>query len=99
MSDFMQVEIESAAGALEVSTLDGTYYVPAGYASASDIDSLRDYAPEGFHVKAPQFDENVEVIVLESGYLARLSAPGYLDCTDWEYGTNKRELVRRVKGC
>lgn len=98
MPDFMRVEIERAAGALEVSTLDGTYYIPAGYASVSDIDSLREYAPEGFHTKAPQFDDSVEVRALESGYLARLSAPGYLDCTDWEYGTNKRELVRRIKG-
>lgn len=30
-------------------------------------------------------------------YAARLSAPGYLDCTDWEFGTNRRELERQVR--
>lgn len=30
-------------------------------------------------------------------YAARYSAPGYLDCTEWEYGANKRELLRRVR--
>lgn len=30
-------------------------------------------------------------------YAARLSASGYLDCTDWTYGTNRRVLARDVK--
>jgi hypothetical protein len=30
-------------------------------------------------------------------YAARLSMPGFLDCTDWEYGTNARELRRRIR--
>ena len=30
-------------------------------------------------------------------YAARYSAAGYLDCTDWHYGKNKRELVREVR--
>ena len=30
-------------------------------------------------------------------YAARYSAPGYMDCTEWEYGTNKRALVREVR--
>ena len=30
-------------------------------------------------------------------YAARYSAPGYLDCTDWSYGTNKRTLTREVR--
>jgi len=29
-------------------------------------------------------------------YAARLSAPGYLDCTDWTYGKNKSALLRDV---
>lgn len=29
-------------------------------------------------------------------YAARYSAPGYLDCTDWHYGRNKRKLVAEV---
>lgn len=30
-------------------------------------------------------------------YAARYSASGYLDCTDWSYGKNKRDLIREVK--
>jgi rRNA maturation protein Nop10 len=30
-------------------------------------------------------------------YAARYSMPGYLDCTEWSYGTNRRALVRDVR--
>lgn len=30
-------------------------------------------------------------------YAARYSAPGYLDCTDWSYDSNKRRLEREVR--
>jgi hypothetical protein len=30
-------------------------------------------------------------------YAARLSMPGYLDCTDWSYGTNARELRKHIR--
>jgi NAD-dependent SIR2 family protein deacetylase len=30
-------------------------------------------------------------------YAGRYSAPGYLDCTDWDYGRNLRNLKRHLK--
>lgn len=30
-------------------------------------------------------------------YACRYSAPGYLDCTEWTYGTNRRRLEREVR--
>jgi len=30
-------------------------------------------------------------------YAARYSADGYMDCTEWEYGTNLRRLLREVR--
>lgn len=30
-------------------------------------------------------------------YVARYSADGYMDCTDWHYGANKRALLREVR--
>jgi len=30
-------------------------------------------------------------------YACRYSAPGYLDCTDWSYGKNRRKLEREVR--
>lgn len=30
-------------------------------------------------------------------YACRYSAPGYLDCTDWSFGKNRRALEREVR--
>jgi hypothetical protein len=30
-------------------------------------------------------------------YAGRYSAPGYMDCTDWEFDTNKRRLERSLR--
>ena len=30
-------------------------------------------------------------------YAARYQAPGYMDCTEWNYGKNKRELERETR--
>lgn len=30
-------------------------------------------------------------------YAGRYSAPGYLDCTDWSFDTNKRRLERELR--
>jgi hypothetical protein len=30
-------------------------------------------------------------------YAGRYSAPGYLDCTDWNYGPNRRRLERELR--
>jgi hypothetical protein len=30
-------------------------------------------------------------------YAARFSAPGFMDCTEWTFGTNKRTLEREVR--
>lgn len=33
----------------------------------------------------------------ENVYAGRYSAPGYLDCTDWHYDTNKRRLEKKLR--
>ena len=30
-------------------------------------------------------------------YAGRYSAPGYMDCTDWHYDTNKRRLEKELR--
>ena len=30
-------------------------------------------------------------------YAGRYSAPGYMDCTDWSFGTNRRNLERELR--
>ena len=34
---------------------------------------------------------------LRKFYACRYSAPGYLDCTDWSFGTNRRDLEKDVR--
>lgn len=34
---------------------------------------------------------------LPDQYAGRYSAPGYLDCTDWEFDINKRRLERTLR--
>ena len=90
MSDFMQHQITGNENWLRVETTHGTEFVPSGQLSLfvrnSDCPSqpltedehaeyegmIRDYT-EG----TIQSWENIK------GYGARLSAPGYLDCTEW----------------
>lgn len=87
---FMQRQITGKENWLRVETNHGTYCVRVGDVSLfvrnsdciaqplteaereNTIDKIRDYV-EG----TPQSWENI------LGYGARLSAPGYLDCTEW----------------
>lgn len=60
-----------------VETSEGSEIVPAELAyTPKTADDMRDYLQgEPDDIDAP--------IVKESGYLARMSAAGYMDCTDW----------------
>lgn len=64
---FMQAQITSKQAWVEIETSDGG----TTYVLESDAhDTL-------------QGDEGSEAVGMVSGYGARLSAPGYMDCTDW----------------
>lgn len=67
-----------------VETSEGTWIVPAD--DAGDVGTygdLRDYV-QG------DIEEPDAVATPESGWLCRLSAPGYLDCTEWDaFGTEQ----------
>lgn len=76
---FMQREIY-AGDYFRVNTSHGTEFVPADVVGNKPdnvhVSELRDYLSG----KPDDEDETIEV---ETGWLARMSAPGYLDCTDW----------------
>ena len=42
-------------------------------------------------------DESSVAKVPRPQYAGRYSAPGYMDCTDWHYGSNYRELCRELE--
>lgn len=69
---FMQPEIYRG-NYYAVETREGTYYVPSWLVGdAATLEDVRDYCPA-----TPTSMERA------TGVLARLSAPGYLDSTDW----------------
>jgi hypothetical protein len=61
---------------------------------------IRDYVGEQrFSIERQHSaDANwVPQVSLVRGYGVRLSAPGYLDCTEWEVYTTKREALARAR--
>lgn len=80
---FMQLELTNKCPHIRVYLADGgTCYYPGKWFTVDDIRSIHP-------------TEAIELTGL--GYLARFSAPGYLDATDWCFGTNRRALIADVK--
>lgn len=83
----MYKEIESAKGWQQVETADGCeHLVPPG-----------ELVVPG---ERCEFVDSAAVVVgvevLTKGWVGRWSAPGYLDCTEWEYNSNLRELAKSL---
>lgn len=93
---FMQPKIYRA-DYFKVNTSCGTEIVPCdviGLTMNVHVDALLNYL-EG----TP--DDPEELCEVSTGYLARLSAPGYLDCTDWSAHATEdeaREYLREMYG-
>jgi hypothetical protein len=88
---FMQPTMTDRQLVYEVDTTHGIFFVPADVFNFSDD-------PEALAKELHNFVEGeVENVQRRYGYLARMSAPGYMDCTDWIFGTNKRELMRELR--
>ena len=88
---FMKPQIKFAQY-FEVETNQGTFIVPADV-----VDSTMSAAPEAFadYVEGEVLgDDPIEV---KEGWLARLSAPGYMDCTDWNVFDTEEEAVQGLK--
>lgn len=71
----------------EIETTIGTEIVPAdviGRTCATDVSAFLDY------LEGEPNDED-ELVEVKEGWLARMSAPGYLDCTDWSAHETEEE--------
>lgn len=64
----MQPQITEWCEWLEMESSEGTFYFPADHFSEEEVMSL--------------VEQPVDIIRIE-GYGARLSMPGYMDCTEW----------------
>jgi hypothetical protein len=71
----------------EIETDHGTEIVPSdviGRTTATDVSAFLDY------LEGKPLDENA-LIDVKHGWLARMSAPGYMDCTEWSAHTTEKE--------
>jgi hypothetical protein len=60
--------------------------------------AVRDYVEQRFSVERRHAEDAtwVPATKLTLGYGVRLSAPGYLDCTEWEVYASKRDAIKRA---
>jgi len=94
---FMRPEITEKQEWAAVETNSGTWWVPfdvlskseAARAKGGDFEPLLQYT-EGTRVYNDQSS-------IKKGYGVRLSAPGYMDATDWEVYGNLKEAQRRER--
>jgi hypothetical protein len=104
--DFLQPEITEKGLHWQVDTRDGLWFVPGSVAQVPDwikpevvIDGD---ATDSFVALLQDFvgpDSALWVgITVVRGYCGRLSAPGYLDATDWTFGRTLAEVRASVKG-
>ncbi len=94
---FMQPEVTDKQEWAEVETTAGTWWVPFDVLSKSEAESARrgDFEPllkytEGSRVYSDQSS-------VKKGYGVRLSAPGYMDATEWEVYGSQKEALKRAK--
>lgn len=81
-----------------VDTLLECFIVPADHVgSSATAEELAKYAPE--YVSRTALDQIDEwEIEIRQGWYGRLSADGYLDCTEWEYADTEEELLESLQG-
>lgn len=106
MSDFMQPEITVKQLGWQVETRDaGTCFVPGDVAPIPEwlkpgVQIDQDTGPFQLlldHVSDYCEGTRIESIEVCQGYFARLSAPGYLDCTEWCCYSTIREARDALK--
>ncbi len=98
---FMNSEVLDKQLWLAVDTAQGIWNIPDDLFNAADIRKILDnpsalYDAIGEYTEAfkPDHIYGAELI---RAYGVRLSAAGYMDCTEWEIFTNKREALQRAR--
>ena len=106
MSDFMRPEFINGAY-YEIETKEGTYFVPSDVQSVSSARmTALDLAATlddqwAYQQLAKPFRDYVQsdiqnIIYHDHGCCVRLSAPGYMDCTDWSAYESEHEALLAV---
>ena len=85
---FMQKEITGKEYGYAIHTTQGTWFVPSSVCGYFGADACVDYLQDYVEPTIQDTDE----IELVCGYFGRMSAPGYLDCTDWKFSSTKKGI-------
>jgi hypothetical protein len=86
MSGFMKPVIEYAEY-WEVETSVGTEIVPSDVVDVTNVGVLHDEGSVLARV-APYVEGTPRTVIGHHGWIARMSAPGYMDCTEWSCHTS-----------
>jgi hypothetical protein len=94
---FMKPEVTEKQDWAEVETTAGIWWVPFDVLSKSEAESAR----RGNFEPLLKYTEGNAVYLdqsgIKKGYGVRLSAPGYMDATEWEVYGSKKEALRRAR--
>lgn len=74
---------------IEIDSKEGTFFIPQDLIGKTTEPRLSDCAPF-----IPCLPQNVISMRIIDGYGARLSAPGYLDCTEWTVFPTKEQAQK-----
>lgn len=99
MSDFMQMMIyrKGRTYAADCGKCGTTHYIHEW--TTDDFNNDRDAMQSG-EARCPECSGKIDPdTFMDCGkqYAGRYSAPGYLDCTSWSYGKNRRKLERELR--
>lgn len=83
---FMDAVLTGKCEWAEIVTDNGTWFLPA------DMANFR--GREGRKNAVPYVDGKIQSIRILKGYGVRLSADGYMDCTEWDFYSNLRDAKR-----
>lgn len=88
---FMEQQITDKVGWYEVDGFQGTEWIDSGL--VGDLDEFDSDTLQPVPDKLADYCTNSHVFYLKKvyGHGARLSAPGYTDCTDWVVFDTERE--------
>ena len=91
MSDFMQKQVTGSEKWIELDGPCGITALPADVLSAEEFAIAESVSGDGnaesedltAHFGEYYEGSRIDSVTVREGYGARLSAPGYLDCTEW----------------
>ena len=94
---FMQPEVVGKEDWAGVETTGGFWWVPFTVLTKAEAESARrgDFGPLRKYTEGGDVYNDLSSI--KTGYGVRLSAPGYLDSSEWEVYGSKKEAIRRAR--